>query len=81
MAVLEQEQRQRKAFVDRHRKTREKDFSVGKAVLVFRTRMGQMPRKLRFKWTRPYWIVDNNNGTYQHDTLAGELFPKWGNGF
>ena len=35
MAVLEQEQRRRKAFVDRHRNVREKDFAVGKAVLVF----------------------------------------------
>ena len=35
MVVLEQEQRRRKAFVDRHRNAREKDFVVGKAVLVF----------------------------------------------
>ena len=48
MVVLEQEQRRRKAFADRHRNVREKDFVVGKAVLVFQTRMGQMPRKLRF---------------------------------
>ena len=53
MAVLEQEKRRRKAFVDRHRNTREKDFTVVKAVLVFQTRMVEMPGKLRFRWTCP----------------------------
>ena len=51
MAVVEQEQRWCKAFVDQHRIAREKDFVVGKAVMVFQTRMGQMPGKLRFHWT------------------------------
>ena len=47
MAILEHEQRRRKAFVDQHRGTSEKHFKVGKAVLIFQTRMGQMPRKCR----------------------------------
>ena len=34
MAILEQERRRRKAFVDRHRKSQEKDFTVGRPVLV-----------------------------------------------
>ena len=54
MAMLEQEQRWRKAFVDRHRNAREKEFAVGRVVLVFQTRMGHMPGKLRFHWTGPY---------------------------
>ena len=39
-----------------------------------------MPRKLIFRWTGPYWIVDNNY-TYQVGTLVGEILPKWVNGF
>ena len=81
MAILEQEQRRRKAFVDRHRNAREKDFAVGKAVLVFQTRMGQMPGKLRFRWTGPYWIVGAENGTFQLGTLAGEVLRQKVNGF
>ena len=81
MAILEQEQRRRKAFVDRHRNAREKDFVVGKAVLVFQTRMGQMPGKLRFRWTGPYWIVGAEQGTFQLGTLAGEVLQQKVNGF
>ena len=81
MAILEQEQRRRKAFVDRHRKTREKDFVVGRPVLVFQTRMGQMPGKLRFRWTGPYWIVEAENGTFTLGTLAGEILRQKVNGF
>ena len=51
MAILEHEQRWRKAFVDQHRGTSEKHFEIGKAVLVFQTRMEQMPGKLHFRWT------------------------------
>ena len=81
MGVLEQELRLCKAFVDRHRKTCEKDFMVGKAVLVFQTRMGQMPGKLRFRWTGPYWIVGAENNTFQLGTLAGEVLRQKVNGF
>ena len=35
MAQLEQRQRQRKAFVDRHRKGLEKELTIGKPVLFF----------------------------------------------
>ena len=48
---LELEQRRRKAFVDRHRRGNEKEFEIEKLVLVFQTRMGNMPGKLRFRWT------------------------------
>ena len=56
-------------------------FRIGKPVLVFQTRMGKMPGKLRFRWTGPYWITREFNGSYQLGTLAGEVMGKWVNGF
>ena len=77
MAILEQEQRLRKTLnVDRHRNTREKDFMVGRPVLVFQTRMGQMPGKLRFRWTGPYWIVGADNDTFSLGTLARDILRQ-----
>ena len=76
-----QKQWQTKAFVDSHRQQTEKQFAFGKLVLVFQTKMGSMPGKLRFRWTGPYRIIDNKNGTYQVGTLARERLPKWINGF
>ena len=67
--------------MERHRHAREKDFAVGKAVLVLQTRMGQMPAKLRFRWTGLYWIVGAENGTFQLGTLAGEVLRQKVNGF
>ena len=81
MAHLEHRQRQRKAFVDRHRKGLEKELAIGKPVLLFQTRLGSMPGKLRFRWTGPFWIVDEFNGTFQLGTLAGEVVQSWANGF
>ena len=82
MAILEQEQRLRKTLnVDRHRNTREKDFMVGRPVLVFQTRMGQMPGKLRFHWTCPYWIEGAENGTFSLGTLARDILRQKVNGF
>ena len=81
MAQLEQRQRQRKAFVDRHRKGLEKELSIGKPVLLFQTRLGSMPGKLRFRWTGPFWIIDEFNGTFQLGTLAGDIVKSWANGF
>ena len=78
---LELEQRRRKAFVDRHWRGNEKEFEIGKPVLVFQTRMGNMLRKLRFRWTGPFWITKEYNGSYQLGTLAGEILGKWVNGF
>ena len=78
---LELEQRRRKAFVDRHRRDNEKEFEVGKPVLLFQTRMGNMPGKLRFRWTGPFWITKEYNGSYQLGTLSGEVVGKWANGF
>ena len=43
---LELEQRRRKVFVDRHRRGNEKEFEIGKPVLVFQTRMGNTLGKL-----------------------------------
>ena len=45
MAQLEQRQRQRKAFVDRHRKGLEKELHIGKPILLFQTRLPSMPGK------------------------------------
>ena len=81
MLQLELEQWRRKAFVDRHRWGNEKEFEVGKPVLLFQTRMGNMPEKLRFRWTGPFWITKEYNGSYQLGTLAGEVIGKWANGF
>ena len=78
---LELEQQRRKAFVDRHRRGNEKEFEIGKPVLLFQTRMGNMLGMLRFRWTRPFWITKEYNGSYQLSTLAGEIIDKWANGF
>ena len=43
--------------------------------------MGQMPGKLQFRWTGPYWIVGAENDTFQLGTLAGELVRQKVNGF
>ena len=49
MIDLERKQRQTKAFVDRHRRHTENQFAIGKPMLVFQTKMGSMPGKLRFR--------------------------------
>ena len=69
MAQLEQCQRQRKAFLDRHRKGLEKELTIGKPVLLFQTRLGAMTGKLRFRWTSPLWIIDKFNETFRLGTL------------
>ena len=81
MCAIEQKQGQTKAFVDRQQQEKENMFEVSKSVLVFQTKMGLMPGKLRFRWTGPFWIVNSKNGTYQVGTLASEIMPKWVNGF
>ena len=81
MWLMEQDQCRAKAFVDHHRKGNERSFKIDKAILAFQTQMGQMLGKLLFWWTGPYWIIDAIKGTYQLGTLAGEVLPKWGNGF
>ena len=81
LAVLELDQQRRKAFVDRHRGRNEERFGEGKSVLVFQTRMSKMPKKLRFRWTGPYWIVAAEKGTFTLGTLAGEILPQKVNGF
>ena len=81
LAVLELDQQRRKAFVDRHHRRNEEIFGKGKALLVFQTRMGKMPGKLRFRWTGPYWIVAAEKGTFTLGTLAGETLPQKVNGY
>jgi hypothetical protein len=81
MEAMEHEQRLRKAFVDRHRKRNEERFGIGKAVLLFQSRSGLMPGKLRLRWTGPYWIVKSDNGMYQLGTPSREVLPQWANGF
>ena len=67
--------------MDRHRRGNEKEFEIGKLVLLFQTRMGNMPGKLRFRLTGPFWITKEYNGSYQLGMLAGEVIGKWANGF
>ena len=78
---LQLEQRRRKAFVDRHRRGNEKEFGIGKPVLVFQTRMGSMLGKLRFRRTGQFWVTKEFNGFYQLGKLPRELLSKWVNGF
>ena len=80
MAQLEQRQRQRKAFVDRDRKRTEKPLTLGKPMLVFQTRLSAMPGKLRFRWTGPFWIIDEFNDTFQLGRLARDIVKSWVNG-
>ena len=54
---------------------------MGKPLHVFQTNMRTMPGKLHFRWTEPFWITDNKNGTYKVGMMAGEILPKWVNGF
>ena len=56
-------------------------FGISKPVLVFQTRICKMSGKLRFRWTGPYWIMPEFNGSYQLGTLAGKVLDKWVNGF
>jgi hypothetical protein len=73
MKALEHEQRLGKAFVDRHRKRNEEHFGKRKVVLLFQSRSDLIPGKLRLGWTGPYWIVNEESGTYQLGTLSGEV--------
>ena len=40
-----------------------------------------MMGKLRFRWTGPFWITKEYNGSYQLGSLSGEVIGKWANGF
>ena len=67
--------------MDRHRRFNEEKFQEGKPVLVFQTRSGLMPGKLRLRWVGPYWIVGGKDGTYVLGTLSGERLAQPVNGF
>ena len=56
--ALEHDQNCQKASVNRQQKGNERQFDIGKLVLVFQTRMELMPGKLKFQWTGPYWIIN-----------------------
>jgi hypothetical protein len=66
MEDLEHEQRLREVFVDRHRKRNEQKLGIEKAVLLFQSRSGLMPDKLRLRWTGPYWILNEENGSVHY---------------
>ena len=59
MAILEQEQRRRKAFVDRHRKTR-KGFYGGKTGISLSDTDGTNARKIAISLGRP--VLDSGSG-------------------
>ena len=40
-----------------------------------------MSGKLRFRWTGPFFIIDEFNNTFQLGTLAGDIVRSWVNGF
>ena len=40
-----------------------------------------MTGKPYFWWTGPFWIIDEFNETFLLGTLAGDIMPKWVNGF
>ena len=67
--------------MDQHRQGNEKDFEIGNPVFVFHPWMGNMPGKLRFQWTGPFWITREFKGSIQLGTLAKELLGKWVNRF
>ena len=73
-------QDRRKIWVDRHSK--KKIFRRGDAVLLFNTRMGPHPGKLKLRWGGPYWVVERyGDGTFRLGTVQGELLQKPVNGF
>ena len=65
----------RKIWCDRNRKYR--IFEKGDAVLVFNSRMGPHPGKLKMRWLGPYRITDVlGTGTFTLATLDGVDLPK-----
>ena len=67
--------------MDRYCGTNANYFEMGKSVLVFQNRMGQMLGKLRFHWMGLYWIVGVENGTFELGALIGEVLRQKVNGF
>ena len=51
-------------------------------MLLFNTRMGPHPGKLKLRWGGPYWVVERyGDGTFRLGTVQGELLQKPVNGF
>ena len=77
LCALEQKQRQTKAFVDQHRKQKEKMFEVGKQVLVFQTKMSSKPDKLRFRWAGTFWIINKESQGTLRCRMLTQHFNVW----
>ena len=55
-----------KVWVDPHSK--KKIFGQKDAMLLFNTRMGPHPGKLKLRWGGPYWVVERyGDGTFRLD--------------
>ena len=73
-------QMRRKIWCDRNRKYR--IFEKGDAVLVFNSRMGPHPGKMKMRWVGPYRITNLlGTGTFTLATMDGVDLPKPINGF
>jgi hypothetical protein len=75
MRRLEREQNHQKAYVDRHQQKQEDQFGISKAILVFQTKSGKMPGKLKLRWSGPFWILNVQDDTYQLENLQGDIDP------
>ena len=65
-------QKRRKAWADRHGK--HKIFSKGDSVLVFNSKLGKHPDKLKLRWTGPFTINEEiAPGTFSLKNLDGTV--------
>ena len=78
---MERDQLRRKAFVDRHTQLDRATLREGSPVLVFTTRSGLMPDKLKLRRSGPYWLLKEHAEAFQLGTLDGQILPAWVNGF
>ena len=66
--------------MDRHRHDNEKDFGIGRPVLVYPDPDGQHVGEVTVLVDGPFWVTREFNGSYQLGTFARELLGKWVNG-
>lgn len=72
--------KRRNKWVDRHSKFGL--FERKDLILLFQSRYRLYPRKLKLRWTGPYWIIQKfYDGTFLLGTLSGEWFAKPINGY
>ena len=77
--VTEAVQKRRKAWADRHGK--QKVFTKGDHVLIFNSKLGKHPGKLKLKWIRPCTIEEETApGAFMLRNLDGTLHPGVVNG-